>query len=465
MLNIKDAIRQMLRDTRSQKLRTSLTVLGIVWGTVAVTLLGAFGQGLHKQIITNTAGLGDRIAIAWPGLTSVPWEGLGRGRRIRLREEHIEAVRREVPGVVAVASEYSQTLKLHYGLKTIAVDVSGVWPDFGSMRNLVPQAGGRFVNPIDQAEQRRTLFLGDKIAGEIFGKEPAVGKTVLLGVSVQSRDGERPGDPRAAAALRSQGQGSSVGLGHGRRVPVPRRVLPLVPPFSRDRRLLHARRVRHRRLEHHERRRRGAHQGDRHQDGPGRPAELGAPPVAPRDVPHHGHRRRRRLRNLLDGLRDRPEVRSHGVRRGPGDFLLGRPADGARPRRDGAFGRLLPGARRREARSGRRHETVTRKDVSVVAHLFLGSARLQKKRATLTIASIAWGTVTILLLLAFGEGLKRQLSSNERAMGENLAIHWPGETSKVWKGLPEGRPIRPRIDDIAALRERLPRVRSLGRNA
>jgi putative ABC transport system permease protein len=99
---------------------------------------------------------------------------------------------------------------------------------------------------------------------------------------------------------------------------------------------------------------------------------------------------------------------------------------------------------------------VSKRDLLVVLHLFARSARLQKKRATLTIASIAWGTVTILLLLAFGEGLKRQLSSNERAMGENLAIHWPGETSKVWKGLPEGRPIRPRIDDIAALRERLP---------
>ena len=99
---------------------------------------------------------------------------------------------------------------------------------------------------------------------------------------------------------------------------------------------------------------------------------------------------------------------------------------------------------------------MTRHDVSVVLHLFARSARLQKKRATLTIASIAWGTVTILMLLAFGEGLKRQLSSNDRAMGENLAIHWPGETSKVWKGLPEGRPIRPLIDDIAMLRERIP---------
>ncbi len=99
---------------------------------------------------------------------------------------------------------------------------------------------------------------------------------------------------------------------------------------------------------------------------------------------------------------------------------------------------------------------MSRHDIAVVLHLFLRSARLQKKRATLTIASIAWGTVTILMLLAFGEGLKRQFSRNERAMGENLAIHWPGETSKVWKGLPEGRPIQPRIDDIALLRQRIP---------
>src|SRR6185295_20369250 len=97
------------------KMRTLLTVFGIVWGTVAVTLLLAFGQGLHRQIVKNSAGLGDRIAIAWPGLTSILYEGLGRGRRIRMREEHVEAVRREASGVVAVSSEYNDTLKLHYG--------------------------------------------------------------------------------------------------------------------------------------------------------------------------------------------------------------------------------------------------------------------------------------------------------------------------------------------------------------
>ncbi|MEP7132761.1 MAG: ABC transporter permease [Acidobacteriota bacterium] len=178
-----DTLRQLIRDVRSQKLRTFLTVFGIVWGTVAVTLLLAFGQGLHKQIIKNSAGLGDRIAIAWPALTSIPFEGLGRGRRIRVREEHIEAVRRQTPGIVAISSEYNETLKLHYGMKTVAVDASGVDSSFGPMRNLIPQAGGRFINPIDVRENRRVLFLGDKIAKDVFGKAPAVGKTVNFGGS------------------------------------------------------------------------------------------------------------------------------------------------------------------------------------------------------------------------------------------------------------------------------------------
>jgi putative ABC transport system permease protein len=99
-----------------------------------------------------------------------------------------------------------------------------------------------------------------------------------------------------------------------------------------------------------------------------------------------------------------------------------------------------------------------KRNLSVVLHLFLASARLQKKRATLTIASLAWGTVTILILLAFGEGLKRQMMSNDQAMGSNLSVMWPGETSKPYKGLPEGRSIKPKLEDIDYARERLPEL-------
>src|SRR5690349_18974476 len=100
-------------------------------------------------------------------------------------------------------------------------------------------------------------------------------------------------------------------------------------------------------------------------------------------------------------------------------------------------------------------------DLHVILNLFATSSRLQKKRAFLTIASIAWGTVAILLLLAFGEGLKLQLDKNRRAMGENIAVLWPGETSKAWKGLPPGRPIRPRVDDLEFVRGRMPELKSV----
>jgi putative ABC transport system permease protein len=180
---IKEVFRQLFRDVRSQKLRTFLTVFGIVWGTVAVTLLLAFGTGLKKQLIKNTAGLGDRICIAWPGLTSIPYQGLGKGRKIRLMEEDIDAIRREAEGLAGVSSEYDTSMKLHLDVKTWPVDVSGVSPEFGQMRNLIPQEGGRFIDPADLDEQRRVLFLGDKLAENVFGKESPVGKTIMLGNS------------------------------------------------------------------------------------------------------------------------------------------------------------------------------------------------------------------------------------------------------------------------------------------
>jgi len=174
-------LRQLLRDLRSQKLRTFLTIFGIVWGTVAVSLLLAFGQGFHAQLRKSSAGLGENICIAWPSLTSIPFEGLGKGRRIRLTEEDMDLVAAKADGLAGISGEYTATLKATYGTKTLAIDVSGVNPLFADLRNLIPRAGGRFINAIDEEQQRRTIFLGDELAKNIFGEatEP-VGKTLLM---------------------------------------------------------------------------------------------------------------------------------------------------------------------------------------------------------------------------------------------------------------------------------------------
>jgi putative ABC transport system permease protein len=183
MSTLKEVLRQLFRDVRTEKLRTFLTVFGIVWGTVAISLMLAFGTGLKRRMIQNIAGLGDRIVIAWPGLTSIPYEGLGKGRRLRITEEDIAAIRSEVPGLKAISGEYMTSMRLDYGTKTMSIDVSGVTAEFGGMRNLVPSEGGRFVNPIDDTEQRRVIFLGDKLKENIFGPGDAIGKIVLVNQS------------------------------------------------------------------------------------------------------------------------------------------------------------------------------------------------------------------------------------------------------------------------------------------
>jgi putative ABC transport system permease protein len=84
----------------------------------------------------------------------------------------------------------------------------------------------------------------------------------------------------------------------------------------------------------------------------------------------------------------------------------------------------------------------------LIVRLFRSAAKIQRKRMVLTVTAIAWGTIAILLLLSFGEGLKRSLQQGQHGLGESLVILWMGETEKAYAGLPAGRPIRLVPDDV-----------------
>jgi putative ABC transport system permease protein len=179
---VRNYFRQFLRDVRAQRLRLFLTVFGIVWGTAAVTLLLAFGQGLHKQILINQKGLGDAIVIAWPTRTSKPWQGLPRGRAVHLTDADVAAFRQEIPEIDRISEEYEHDgSRISWGRKTLAADLAGANAEWGVMRNMIPQEGGRFIDQRDLDERRRVLFLGDQLKIDLFGdKEEAVGKVVQV---------------------------------------------------------------------------------------------------------------------------------------------------------------------------------------------------------------------------------------------------------------------------------------------
>jgi putative ABC transport system permease protein len=174
-------LRQFLRDVRSQKLRTFLTVFGIIWGTTSVTLLLAFGEGFHRQILTTQRGLGDMIVIAWPAQTSKPWNGLPRGRPIRVTQEDVDLLRREVPQIARITGEYGEgSRKFKVGRNVIVPHVSGGDPQFATMRNLIPDEGGRFINRLDMESRKRIVFLGDQLKKDLFGVDEAVGNYVRI---------------------------------------------------------------------------------------------------------------------------------------------------------------------------------------------------------------------------------------------------------------------------------------------
>jgi len=175
-------LKQFTRDVRAQKLRLFLTVFGIVWGTAAVTLLLAFGEGLQKRVVKAQKGLGDAIVIAWPMRTTIPWQGLPRGRPIRMTEDDMAILRAEVEELDRLSEEYSRgSARIAWGTKALSAQISGGNVEFGEMRSLVPQAGGRWFNELDLGDRRRVVFLGDQLRVDLMGEgTEAVGETVKI---------------------------------------------------------------------------------------------------------------------------------------------------------------------------------------------------------------------------------------------------------------------------------------------
>jgi putative ABC transport system permease protein len=175
------AVKQLFRDIRKQKLRTMMTMFGIMWGTLSVILLMGFGAGLHRSQIERFKGLGENIAMFWPGLTSKPWQGLPRGRRVYFSEEDIARIKATFSSIERISPEYRRwSVPMKTARTTNLTYVAGVWPEFATMRNVIPQMGGRFLNAMDLAEKRRVVFLGNDLAETLFGSDDPVGNRLLI---------------------------------------------------------------------------------------------------------------------------------------------------------------------------------------------------------------------------------------------------------------------------------------------
>lgn len=182
---MRDTLTEIFRYLRQYKSRTAMTLFGIVWGTVTIIVLLAFGAGVRKSMSKNMHGMGEGITIIWPGQTSIPFQGYGKDRGIRLREEDAYLIKRLIPQLEAISPEYStRGTALRVGEQINRPSIAGVIPEYGPIRHIWPQDGGRWINDLDIRDRKRVIFLGNKLAEYLFGEgKNAVGETVLVGDS------------------------------------------------------------------------------------------------------------------------------------------------------------------------------------------------------------------------------------------------------------------------------------------
>lgn len=175
-----ELLKEFWQDLKTHKTRAILTIVAIAWGTIAVVLLMSFGEGLGIQMQNGLLNAGNRIMIIYGGETGLSFQGLPKGRRVRMVEDDAWLLQRAIPMIDMISPQYRRTVTLTYKKFSTTTECEGVNPGFEEMRRMYPAAGGRFLNEADLLHQRRVMFLGSEIAREIFGEEDPIGKTLMV---------------------------------------------------------------------------------------------------------------------------------------------------------------------------------------------------------------------------------------------------------------------------------------------
>lgn len=174
---------QVLRDAWSalnrNRRRSLLTMLGSIWGIVAVTLLIAYGSGFRAVLVQAFDAFGKSAVICWPQQTSEQPGGQRAGKKVVFEQADLDRVRQQATLVKTACLETVRRFSISYGDHMVNSAIRGVCPEYGEMRNEVA-AEGRWINSADALERRRVAFLGGRVREQLFGGRPAAGQEVRI---------------------------------------------------------------------------------------------------------------------------------------------------------------------------------------------------------------------------------------------------------------------------------------------
>ena len=178
----RELFRQSWVALKRSPTRSALTMTGIVWGIVAVTMLIAYGGGFRTVLVAAFERFGKSVVIAWPGQTSEQPGGERAGRVVRFEQADVDFIKATAPLVKQACLETVKWNDVVYGDRLANVPIRGVCPEYGEMRNELPSQG-RWLTSSDNVERRRVVFLGGRLYKQLFGTKPPVNEEVhIMGV-------------------------------------------------------------------------------------------------------------------------------------------------------------------------------------------------------------------------------------------------------------------------------------------
>jgi putative ABC transport system permease protein len=178
-MSFRDLLRDTLQTLWAHKLRTFLTMFGITWGIISITVMVAATQGLRVGLKHNAESFGKDIMIFFAGRTSMQAGGMRAGRLVRWKDDDYLAVLEQSPACRYVLPEIGNNLPLRSRYNSGNLLVVASLPPFSEVRS-VDVGEGRFYNDDDQEHANRVVFLGSDARKQLFGNRPVLGETLWI---------------------------------------------------------------------------------------------------------------------------------------------------------------------------------------------------------------------------------------------------------------------------------------------
>ncbi|HHC6639915.1 ABC transporter permease [Vibrio parahaemolyticus] len=160
-------MRQIFQEMAAEKLRLGLTILAVAWATLCIAAMLAVGEGIRQGVLKTAQNGNGNLIYLTGGMATVDHGAFHQGKFLTLKMDDSEVVR-ALPDVKNVAPTAKWKERITVGDRSSWQEPLAVTSEFQSMTNLVPMAGGRWLNPLDQKETRKVVVLGYELAADLF---------------------------------------------------------------------------------------------------------------------------------------------------------------------------------------------------------------------------------------------------------------------------------------------------------